>query len=102
MLVIPVNIDNSLGRMDLENAVLKAVENARLKGYLTGMAGQITTDVAQMRSMLMDNMVFIPGTTIIGLFLIWWLFHRWLAVVVSGVVIGVIVSSTVAVTAQDR
>jgi len=97
MLVIPVNIDNSLGRMDLENAVLKAVENARLKGYLTGMAGQITTDVAQMRSMLMDNMVFIPGTTIIGLFLIWWLFHRWLAVVVSGVVIGVIVSSTVAV-----
>jgi hypothetical protein len=60
------------------------------------MAGQITTDVAQMRSMLQDNMIFIPATTVIGLLLIWWLFHRWLAVIVAGVVIGVVVSSTVA------
>lgn len=96
MLVIPVNISNSLKRMALEDAVLAEVDRVRLKGYLTGMAGQITTDVAQMRSMLRDNMVFIPGTTIIGLFLIWWLFHRWLAVMVASVVIGVIVSSTVA------
>ncbi len=97
MLVIPIRIDNSLDRMALEGVVLQEVENARLKGYLVARAGQITTDVAQMHSMLQDNMVFIPGTTIIGLFLIWWLFHRWLAVVVAGVVIGVIVSSTVAV-----
>lgn len=96
MLIIPVAIDSSLERLSLEDAILDQVRKARLDGYLTGMAGQITTDVAQMRSMLRDNMIFIPATTIIGLFLIWWLFHRWLAVIVSGVVIGVVVSSTVA------
>ena len=96
MLVVPVDIDNSLERMKLEDTVLQEVDNARLKGYLTGIAGQIATDVAQMRSMLRDNMIFIPGTSLVGLFLVWWLFHRWLAVVVTGLVIGVIVSSTVA------
>ena len=96
MVVVPVDIDNSLERMALENVVLEAVDRARLTGYLVARAGQITTDVAQMRSMLRDNMIFIPLTTVIGLFLIWWLFHRLLALVVAGVVIGVIVSSTVA------
>ncbi|WP_428624917.1 MMPL family transporter [Sedimenticola sp.] len=96
LLVIPVKIDSSLERLALEDEILDEIEKARLSGYLVGMAGQITTDVAQMRSMLRDNMIFIPVTTVIGLFLIWWLFHRWLAMVVSGVVIGVVVSSTVA------
>lgn len=96
MLVIPKPIGSSLERLALEDEILAEVERARLDGYLAGMAGQITTDVAQMRSMLRDNMIFIPATTVIGLFLIWWLFHRWLAVIVSGVVIGVVVSSTVA------
>ncbi|MCP4125596.1 MAG: MMPL family transporter, partial [Gammaproteobacteria bacterium] len=96
MLVIPVQIDSSLKRMELEQEVFKQIRDARLQGYLTAVAGQITTDVAQMRSMLRDNMIFIPGTTVVGLFLIWWLFHRWLAVIVAGVVVGVVVSSTVA------
>ena len=96
MLVIPVQINSSLERMALEEEVFKQIKEVRLDGYLTAVAGQITTDAAQMRSMLRDNMIFIPGTTIVGLFLIWWLFHRWLAMVVAGVVIGVVVSSTVA------
>jgi len=96
MLVIPVQVDSSLERMALEKEVFKQINSAQLNGYLRAVAGQITTDVAQMRSMLRDNMIFIPGTTIVGLFLIWWLFHRWLAMVVAGVVVGVVVSSTVA------
>ncbi len=96
MLVIPVEINSSLERLDLENQIIAAVDRANLTGYLKGIAGQITTDVAQMRSMLRDNMIFIPATTIIGLSMIWWLFQRWLAVIVAGVVIGVVVSSTVA------
>ncbi len=96
MLVVPVTIDSSLERMALEEEVFKQIREARLEGYLKAVAGQITTDVAQMRSMLRDNMIFIPATTIVGLFLIWWLFHRWLAMIVAGVVIGVVVSSTVA------
>jgi len=96
MLVVPVTIDSSLERLALEDRILERIEEAQLDGYLKGMAGQITTDVAQMRSMLRDNMIFIPVTTVIGLFLVWWLFHRWLAMLVAGVVIGVVVSSTVA------
>ncbi len=96
MLVVPVEINSSLVRLKLEDQILEAIEEVNLTGYLKGMAGQITTDVAQMRSMLRDNMIFIPATTVIGLLMIWWLFQRWLAVIVSGVVIGVVVSSTVA------
>lgn len=96
MLVVPVEINSSLERLRLEEQILDAIERVNLTGYLKGMAGQITTDVAQMRSMLQDNMLFIPATTVIGLFMIWLLFQRWLAVIVSGVVIGVVVSSTVA------
>ncbi|MCB1860064.1 MAG: MMPL family transporter, partial [Gammaproteobacteria bacterium] len=96
MLVTPVTINNSLQRMLLEDDILAMVKQARLSGYLTAMAGQIVTDVAQLRSMLRDNMVFIPGTVFIGLTLIWLLFHRWLAVLVSGIVIGVVVNCTVA------
>ncbi|MCW8889805.1 MAG: MMPL family transporter [Sedimenticola sp.] len=96
MLVVPVEINSSLERLALEDQILESIEQANLSGYLKGMAGQITTDVAQMRSMLRDNMIFIPATTVIGLLMIWWLFQRWLAVIVSGVVIGVVVSSTVA------
>ena len=46
--------------------------------------------------MLRDNMIFIPVTIMIGLFLIWWLFRRWLAVILGGISIGVVVSSTIA------
>ena len=96
LLVIPVPIDNSIERMRLEEEILQRVRAARLGGYLSARAGQITLDVAQLRSMLRDNMTFIPLTVAIGLLLIWWLFRRWLAVIVSGIVIGVVVSSTVA------
>ncbi len=96
MLITPLSINNSLQRMALEDSILARVEHARLNGYLVAMAGQIVTDVAQLRSMLRDNMVFIPGTVIVGLTLIWLLFHRWLAVAVSGIVIGVVVNCTVA------
>lgn len=96
LLVIPESIDNSLQRMALLEEVAASIEAARLSGYLSAMAGQIVLDVAQLKSMLRDNMTFIPATIFIGLLLIWLLFQRWLAVVVSWIVIGVVVSSTVA------
>ncbi len=50
----------------------------------------------ELRSMLRDNMIFIPATVGIGLAMIWWLFRRWLAVMLAGIAIGVVVNSTVA------
>jgi predicted RND superfamily exporter protein len=46
--------------------------------------------------MLRDNMIFIPVIVSIGLFLIWWLFRRWLAVILSAISLAVVVNSSVA------
>ena len=96
MIIIPQDAENSLQRLALYNDIRSAVREQRLDGYLKSSAGQVPLDIAQLDSMLRDNMVFIPATTIIGLVLIWLLFRRVIAVVVAGAVIGVIVSSTIA------
>jgi len=97
MVVIPRTVSNSLERLALEETILGLVQSVKLGGYLTAVAGQIPIDVAQLRSMLHDNMLFIPATVTIGLILIWWMFRRWLAVMLTGVTIGVVVNSTVAI-----
>jgi predicted RND superfamily exporter protein len=96
MVVIPRTADNSQRRKALLEDLQREVEEARLSGYLSALAGFVRMDVAQLHSMLRDNMIFIPVTTIIGLLLIWLLFHRPLAVVVGGIAIGVVVSTTIA------
>jgi len=97
MIVIPNEAGNSIERLALEEQILSAVAESRLDGYLVAMAGQIPVDVAQLRSMLRDNMIFIPATVGTGLLMIWWLFRRWLAVMLAGIAISVVVNSTVAV-----
>ena len=97
MVVIPQDVSNSILRMELLNDIKAVIDELRLSGYVTAMAGEVPMDVAQIKSMLRDNMIFIPLTTAIGLLLIWLLFHRLLAVFISGAVIGVIVSTTIAI-----
>ena len=97
MVIIPAKTGNSLERLALEEQILETVRTHHLSGYLTAMAGMIPVDVAQLRSMLRDNMVFIPVTVIVELLLIWWLFRRWLGVMLAGMTIGVVVNSTMAI-----
>lgn len=96
LVVVPVTLENSMQRLQLEQEVLSDVQEANLENYLTASTGFIPQDIAELRSMLRDNMIFIPVTVVIGLFLIWWLFRRWLAVILAGISIGVVVNSTVA------
>jgi len=96
MVVIPASVENSLQRLALMNEVNAAVARARLTGYVSAVAGEVPTDIAQLQSMLHNNMIFIPATTVIGLALIWWLFRRPLAVVAGGVCVGVVTSTTIA------
>ncbi len=96
MVVIPALDENSMQRVQFQKIVLSSVNDVGLSGYLSAVSGQIAVDVAQFHSMLQDNMLFIPATVIIGLTFIWWLFRRWLAVLVAGVATGVVTSSTVA------
>jgi len=96
MIVVPVTLDNSLERLQLEQDVLAAIKETNLDSNLVALTGFIPLDVAQLRSMFRDNMIFIPSTIIIGLFFIWWLFRRWLAVILGGISISIVVHFTVA------
>lgn len=95
MVIIPQALNDSIRHLALEEEVLNIIKTHQLDGYLSVMAGEIPTDVAQMRAILRDNMIFIPATVILGLLLVWWLFHRVLAVIVTGVTTGAVVSSTI-------
>ena len=95
LIVVPITLENSVQGLQLEQEVLSAVQKVHLENYLAASTGFIPLDIAELRSMLRDNMIFIPATVGIGLFLIWWLFRRWLAVVLGGISIGVVVGSTV-------
>lgn len=96
MVIIPKPLNNSILNLSLEEDILDAVRVHRLDGYLSAMAGEVRTDVAQMRIILRDNMIFIPITVGIGLLLTWILFQRVIAVIATGVVTGAVVNSTIA------
>ena len=97
MIVVPKKEGDSLTRVRLSDDIARAISNARLQGYLKETAGWTPVDIAEFRAMLSDNMVFIPATVIAGLLLVWWLFRRWIAVIMTGVTIGVVVNCTVAI-----
>ena len=96
MIIIPQALNDSIRHLALEKEILSTIKEHQLDGYVSVMAGEIATDVAQMRTILRDNMIFIPATVITGLLLIWWLFRRAIAVIVTGVATGAVVSSTIA------
>ena len=96
MVIVPNNMDNSILNLQLEENILALTKEHRLDGYLSAVSGEVTTDVAQMRMILHDNMLFIPLTVFIGLLLTWLLFRRLMAVVITGLVTGAVVNSTIA------
>jgi len=96
LVIIPIAIDSSFTRMALEDEIIAEIKGKQLTGYLSAIAGQITTDVEQTRSLLRENMIFIPATVFIGLLMVWLLFRRLMAVIISGFVIGATVNSTIA------
>lgn len=96
MVIVPADLDSSLKNLQLEKAIFQLIEEHQLQGYVRAVSGDITVDVAQMRMILQDNMLFIPLIVFIGLLLTWLLFHRLLAVVVTGLVIGAVVNTSLA------
>lgn len=99
VVVRPRNLQDSLQRQALFEAVLEAVADVGLGDALAATAGQIALDVAELRSMLRDSLVFIPATMAMGLALIWWLFRRPLAVVLALAAIATSAALAVAVVA---
>lgn len=96
MIVRPRELQDSFHRQTLMDAFHEAVSDAGMAGYLTAVSGIIPLEVAQLRSMLRDSMVFIPVTLALGLGLIAWLFRRPLAVAVAALAFAAIIDSTLA------
>jgi uncharacterized protein len=94
VVVIPTGLDDSFARMALQDDVHALIRQHDLTDYWTAEAGQITTDVEQMRENIQQNLRFIPLVVIIGLSMIWLLFRRVMAVVVATAVLATVVSST--------
>jgi predicted RND superfamily exporter protein len=95
LIVVPVTLKNSVQRLQLGQDILATVQEVHLENYLAARTGFIPLDIAELHSMLRDNIIFIPATVMIGLFLIWWLFRRWLAVILAGISISIVVNPMV-------
>ncbi|HYW75864.1 MAG TPA: MMPL family transporter [Gammaproteobacteria bacterium] len=99
MVVRPKHLNNSLQRLALERKTLAAVHQAGLSSDVAAVTGQVALDVAELRSMVRDTELFVPTITVVGLLLIWWLFRRWIAVILSAVTLATVVSFTLALLA---
>ena len=83
LIVRPRDLRGSIDRLAVERLTREAITTGGLETALTALAGPIALDVAQLRAMVRDNVVFIPGVLLLGLTLLWLLFHRWLVLVAA-------------------
>ena len=97
MIIRPVRMPDSPARLQFVQDMRSLVEKHQLEQALTGTAGQIAVDVEQFRSMLRDNLRFVPATVITGLMLIWWLFRRWVAMLAVAAVMSTAAQAALAV-----
>lgn len=96
VIVRPHALDNSLQRLQLERLLRDAVDEHDLEDDLSAIAGHIALDVAQLRAMLTDLALLVPGTMTVGLLLLWWLFRRWLVVAVAAATISAVTGPAIA------
>lgn len=96
LVVRPDVLEDSLQRLELEQLLRRTIVEHGLEEELTAVAGHVALDVAQLRAMIDDMAVLVPGTMGIGLLLLWWLFRRWLVVGLAAATISAVVGSTLA------
>ncbi len=99
MMVRPRGAEDSVARLRLENALRDAVHEAGIAPNLFGLTGNTSLDVAELRSMIRDTAVFVPATTILGIILVWIMFRRVLALVLTVLATATVSLSTVAILA---
>lgn len=96
VIVRPSALDSSLQRQDLLSDVITSIKSNGLFDYVSATAGHLFLDVSQLKATVQDTLVFVPLTTVVGLLLIWLLYKRLLAVVLVLVMVGTMVTMTVA------
>ncbi len=93
IMVRPNGITTTAGRIAVMELVEKTLAEYNLNKYIAAKAGPIVVEIEQFRSMILDMMIFVPGTVLTGLILIWFMYKRLIAVVVAGLVTGAVVNS---------
>ncbi|WP_018936898.1 RND family transporter [Thioalkalivibrio sp. ALJ24] len=96
LVVRPHVLEDSLQRLELERLLRHSIADHGLEGELTAVAGHVALDVAQLRAMIGDLALLVPGTMGIGLLLLWWLFRRWLVVGLAAATISAVTGSALA------
>lgn len=99
LIVRPRTLYDSRQREEVERTVRAAVDAAGLDPLLTAVGGPVALDVAQLHSMQRDAATFTPLTTALGLGLLWWMFRRWLVVVLAGITFAATTGGAVALLA---
>ncbi|RLK51605.1 hypothetical protein DFR31_1549 [Alkalispirillum mobile] len=96
LVVRPHVLEDSLQRLELEQLLRRSIAEHGLEAELTAVAGHVALDVAQLRAMIGDLALLVPGTMGIGLLLLWWLFRRWLVVGLAAATISAVTGSALA------
>ena len=99
LIVRPHVLHDSRQRQQVEQTVRNAIAAAGLDPLLTAIGGPVALDVAQLHSMQRDAATFTPLTTALGLGLLWWMFRRWLVVVLAALTFGATTAGAVATLA---
>lgn len=89
-------LGESRQRQSIETAFREAASAQQLDGHLVAVAGTVALDAAQMRSMLMDTVVFTPLVMGLGLALLYWVVGRVIPVVIGAVAMSTSVVACVA------
>ena len=95
IVIRPYKLDSTIERKKLMIAVQKILQKNQLEQFVVGYSGSIIVEIEQFNSMIRDTILFVPGTVIIGLLLIWLMFRKLVAVVIAGIVSGAVVNSVV-------
>lgn len=103
MAVRPKAVSESGQRLALSIAVAQAINAQGLRDHYAGEAGTVPLDIAQLTSIFSDTAVFVPGTVVLGLLLLWWVVGRLRPVILGAVAMSTVVLPTVAlIVALDR
>ena len=96
LIVRPKILKESLARRDIQIALDAAIAAEKLTPFHTATAGTVAQTVEELRSIWRDSAIFIPLTVVIGLVLMWWVVGRVRPVIIGGLAMGAVVSTSIA------
>jgi len=94
IIIRPDKLNSTIDRIDLMNSVYDTLKKHHINSLVYAQAGPIINEIEQFNAMIKDVMMLVPGTIIIGLVLIWFMFRRALAVFVAWLLTGAVVNAT--------